>query len=102
VCVFFYLIKAVHCIKVLSSFVCRQCIRDRGDSAGAAPAERGQLFDPVAGRSRPAGGVSGDAAGRRLRSVPAVDAGARAVRHVDVERRAVLHGLHPPPGRHCR
>jgi hypothetical protein len=89
-------------VTIISAFCFRQRVCDSRNSAGAAPAERGQLPDPVAGRGRPAGGVPGDAAGRRLRGLAAVDFGPRAVRHVDLERRPLLHRLHPAPGRHRR
>jgi len=78
----------------------RQRFRDSGDRAGAKPAQRRQLPDSVSVGGRPARRGAGDAAGRRQRGQLALVPRCRLVRRVDLLRRALLHVVHPPPGRH--
>ena len=78
----------------------RQRVRDFGDPFGTAFTVGGKLFDSVAGRGWFAGGLSGHATGRRLRSDRQVAARPFPLRYVDLFRRPLLHGLHSSSGCH--
>lgn len=78
----------------------RKRVCDSRNSSRAKLAECSKLLDTVVGGRRPAGGLPGHAAGGGLRGESGMDVGAGTVRHVDVQRRALLHGVNSTFGCH--